>query len=376
VLNLKGCTEITNDGLKYLADLPLKHLSMQYTGLKDKPMPALSAIKSLDFLDLRNTDIGDEASRYIFPLENLRYLNVSDTKIKHLKYLLNTLSHRLGVENLFLDRCPVGGELPILAGSNVKVLSIVGVSNLTAADFDTIASLPHLGSLDCNNTNITDKQLMRLVNTQLGEIKIAYCPNLHREVVREFIRKKPIKVYSDWWSEPHIRDFLPTKGPDLIANGSFDVPGAKETYVPMGAGDSRLRGWRITQGCINVMPEKYCMPADGKFSVELSQTDRQPGVLEQDLQTVPGADYVVSYYAAPHYVTDAKKAEFRISAGNNSAVPLIDHDPRQKKDAMYWQHLQFPFKATANVTTLTFANGNLEEKYGACISNVRVYRVK
>jgi hypothetical protein len=74
-LNLAG-TEITNDGLKHLAGLPLKKLHLERTKIGDDGLKHLKLFKDLTYLNLYDTKVTDAGLEHLKELKKLEKLFV------------------------------------------------------------------------------------------------------------------------------------------------------------------------------------------------------------------------------------------------------------------------------------------------------------
>lgn len=74
-LNLAG-TEITNDGLKHLAGLPLQKLHLERTKIGDDGLQHLKSFTDLTYLNLYDTQVTDAGLEHLKDLKNLKRLFV------------------------------------------------------------------------------------------------------------------------------------------------------------------------------------------------------------------------------------------------------------------------------------------------------------
>ena len=78
--NLAG-TEITDDGLKHLAGMPLRKLHLERTKITDKGLRHLTACKDLEYLNLYGTKITDAGLDHLRELRKLKKLYVWQTGV-------------------------------------------------------------------------------------------------------------------------------------------------------------------------------------------------------------------------------------------------------------------------------------------------------
>jgi len=94
-LNLAN-TEITNDGLRHIAGLPLKKLHLEKTQIGDDGMKHLKGLKDLEYLNIYATKVGDAGLQHLKDLTKLKKLYVwqsavSEAGIKDLQSALPEL---------------------------------------------------------------------------------------------------------------------------------------------------------------------------------------------------------------------------------------------------------------------------------------------
>ena len=75
-------TQVTDAGLKHLADLPeLKHLALYGAKLTDKAAPQLARLRNIVSLELGNTAFGDDGLKGLEPLTSLAQLGLRETQV-------------------------------------------------------------------------------------------------------------------------------------------------------------------------------------------------------------------------------------------------------------------------------------------------------
>lgn len=79
-INLAG-TNVTNDGLKYLAKMPLKKLHLERTKIEDAGLQHLKSFKDLEYLNVYDTKITDAGLEHLKGLKNLKKLYVWKTAV-------------------------------------------------------------------------------------------------------------------------------------------------------------------------------------------------------------------------------------------------------------------------------------------------------
>jgi choice-of-anchor C domain-containing protein len=95
---------------------------------------------------------------------------------------------------------------------------------------------------------------------------------------------------------------------NLLTNGDFETtPTPTTSFLPVLSGDSTtLPGWTVTtpstyggsNGSIDLISANYWNPEHGNYSIDLAGTSGTPGGVYQDVATVQGAQYLLSYWSA------------------------------------------------------------------------------
>jgi Leucine Rich repeat len=79
-LDLGGCRELTDEGVKHLARLPgLKHLDLSGTAITDRGLQVLRDLPALETFSLAGTRVTDEGVAHLAHCDNLRHVNLSWT---------------------------------------------------------------------------------------------------------------------------------------------------------------------------------------------------------------------------------------------------------------------------------------------------------
>ncbi len=95
---------------------------------------------------------------------------------------------------------------------------------------------------------------------------------------------------------------------NLLSNGSFETtPGPIYPILPVLSGDSTtIPGWTVVTpafyggsgGSVDLIRSPYWNAEDGIYSVDLAGSSNTPGGIYQDVPTVAGAQYSLSYWSA------------------------------------------------------------------------------
>ncbi len=198
-LGMRGCAQITNQGMTYVAQAPkLDNLALLYTLITDDGVIALENMK-LRALDLRGLMLSGSscnALAKITTLESLKLRNardIMDDSFLELKSLTNLTN--LSLEDLAigdealnaLEGMPNLKELVIMRTDLMDISALKCLKNLKKltlremnADLDVLAELPQLEQLFLGESLVRDKDMnffenlkevntLDLWNTQLGD---------------------------------------------------------------------------------------------------------------------------------------------------------------------------------------------------------------
>ncbi|KAI9028724.1 hypothetical protein DFJ74DRAFT_659928 [Hyaloraphidium curvatum] len=167
-LTLRGCSYVTDDGIKALAPLTktLQHLDLSNVKVTDKSAPTLAAMRGLVHLDLSSTKITTAGLRTI-----AKGLGVDGSGESALETLM--LAHCPGImgNTIFEDLKPL---------RNLETLSLVSAqitSPLKPPTGPQSEFYPHLRVLDVSRTAVSDEDVRRIVSgfSDLKELDLKGC---------------------------------------------------------------------------------------------------------------------------------------------------------------------------------------------------------
>lgn len=199
VLNLRGCANMTDAGMEYVAKAPkLDNLALLYTKIGDEGVIALKGMKlrALDLRGLRLTGSACQALAEMTTLESLKLRNareIMDYSFQELKTLVNLKS--LSLEDLAITDSALEilpnftnlKELVIMRTDMMDVSPIGQLKNLKkltlremTCDLDFLAEMPQLEELFFAESIVRDEDMkffeglvnvktLDLWNTQLGD---------------------------------------------------------------------------------------------------------------------------------------------------------------------------------------------------------------
>src|SRR3989344_4158619 len=153
-------------------------------------------------------------------------------------------------------------------------------------------------------------------------------------------------------------------------NGSFETgtdPGAFATLVP---GDADITDWTVVSGSIDYIGT-YWVASDGGRSIDMNGTDA--GSISQDLPTVLGATYDVSFDLSGNPAGGPALKELAVSA-NGDLAQNYSYDTAANANTpgdMKWASSTYSFVATTTSTTLTFTS-LIAGAFGPALDNVLI----
>jgi choice-of-anchor C domain-containing protein len=156
--------------------------------------------------------------------------------------------------------------------------------------------------------------------------------------------------------------------PDLIVNGSFELPVGG---ITLGGGSTAITGWVVTGNSVDYYDG--WTPADGTHSIDLN--GEHLGGIQQTFATIAGAQYTVTFGFAgnPDNQTPGQTVKhLQVSAAGTVQDYAFDTTGRTLTD-MGWTEQTFTFTATDSSTTLHFRSHD-NSGYGAVIDAVSVHQ--
>jgi choice-of-anchor C domain-containing protein len=162
---------------------------------------------------------------------------------------------------------------------------------------------------------------------------------------------------------------------NIAQNGSFEAAlVAPDGSMTLPTGSTAITGWQVTGDSIDYVGTTWAA-SDGQRSVGLS--GMMKGGVQQDLTTVPGTQYLVTFDMAGDPAGGPAMKTLQVSAGAGTAHFTFDTTGLSWPGAasnMNWATEQWSFAATGSTTTLTFESVD-ETPYGAALDNVSVLPV-
>lgn len=163
-------TRIDNDGLKYLVHLPLEQLWLNGTNVDAGGLAYLTDIPTLKNLYLGNTHMDDRAADLIAKKMKLTTLGIGGTAITlgGIKALAASPNLEKSMVNLDLSNLDLGNDV-FSALKPFRKLQNLDCSNNQRIDggaFPALAQLNTVNQLSLASTNISDKDLEKLVKMQ------------------------------------------------------------------------------------------------------------------------------------------------------------------------------------------------------------------
>lgn len=391
-LTMQHCNSITSKGLKAftggsesksrtasknLEDADNNHyletLDLRYSDINDDAASALSHISTLKDLRLSGTDIGSKTCESLAQLPMLNALWLGSTEING--FSLPYLAKIKTLLDLDLQHDNVSDCIKYLNGLHLRRLNLSGIS-LTEGDFESILKMSSLETLLLRETNIDDKKLQELAALRnLKRLELDKCKSLTSEGLREFALVKPscdLITKVKYTIEANQLDQKVTRaGSELVKNGSFELNKTPELYMDYITGSDKIKDWSVSHGTVSLVGN-YWSAAEGKNSIELNGSSA--GAISQTFNTVPGKTYGVVFSATtnpdrkfdPPYV-------MQVSAAGLSQDYSLPY-PSNRSSDMRWITHYWAFKAAARRTTLQFRSMT-EGGCGPCVDQISVKEI-
>ncbi|RKH96645.1 DUF642 domain-containing protein [Corallococcus sp. AB038B] len=153
------------------------------------------------------------------------------------------------------------------------------------------------------------------------------------------------------------------QGINVATNGSFETHAiGSVNSVILNAGSTALPGWTITSA-IKVMKSPYKAAQDGVQSIDLNGYDW--GSLYQDVPTVVGAYYSITFYASVSPACATVRREATISYGPKTSA-------FSTTSGAWSQPRMYGFTATSTTTRIEFTSTSTFTNCGLAIDNFKV----
>ena len=174
-IDLSGCTEITDKGIKHLVGLKsLRGLILESARVNDETMKILMQMPQLTELGVKAPcRISDLGMDRILTLKHLNNLNISGnyfstSKLRRLKELQN-------LEILNVSNCKLNNNsLKELTSLKLKALSATGNSDITAAGINNLKGFGQIDLLYLSGNNIDDNNLKTILALRPATLDIAF----------------------------------------------------------------------------------------------------------------------------------------------------------------------------------------------------------
>jgi choice-of-anchor C domain-containing protein len=169
----------------------------------------------------------------------------------------------------------------------------------------------------------------------------------------------------------------------FVTNGSYEegVDPPTTWYNRLGIGSTDITGWIVVGGSVDWTHADIWAAPSGVLSVDLGGEVLHPdgalGGVAQDLATVPGSTYLVTFDLAANPYRDWGVKEMQVSAGSASQVFTSDTTNMvgwDIGDPVNWRTYQWSFVAESSTTTLTFLNLT-NSGYGPVLDNVSIEHI-
>lgn len=174
-IDLSGCTEITDKGIKHLVGLKsLRGMILESARVNDETMKILMQMPQLTELGVKAPcRISDLGMDRILTLKHLNNLNISGnyfstSKLRRLKELQN-------LEILNVSNCKLNNNsLKEITSLKLRALSATGNNDITAAGINNLKGFGQIDLLYLSGNNIDDNNLKTILALRPATLDIAF----------------------------------------------------------------------------------------------------------------------------------------------------------------------------------------------------------
>ncbi len=157
----------------------------------------------------------------------------------------------------------------------------------------------------------------------------------------------------------------------IIVNGSFEANGGgicdSPMFTTLPAASNCLTGWTIGGAGVDYI-HNYWVAADGTHSLDMNALN--PGTVQQDITTVAGQGYLVTFALAGN--PDGAPPIKTIGVDVGGAVSLFTFNTTgHTTSSMGWINETFAFVASGTTTTLRFSSPT-QGAFGPALDNVTI----
>jgi choice-of-anchor C domain-containing protein len=135
---------------------------------------------------------------------------------------------------------------------------------------------------------------------------------------------------------------------NIVRNGSFETPAGADLSVYIAP--NSFEGWVVSSGSIDIV--RAWQDADGEQSLDLA--GYAPGVIYQDLCTVPGASYQLSFAMAGNPYNEPSQKVMEVWWDDQLVDSPTFDITGHTETSMGWQHHTYTIQAISSTTRLLF----------------------
>jgi choice-of-anchor C domain-containing protein len=160
---------------------------------------------------------------------------------------------------------------------------------------------------------------------------------------------------------------------NLVTNGGFEMPTASPPFTTIFTGNG-LTGWTIASGSIDLI-NGYWQPHSGDQSIDLSGDS--PGMISQNISTIPGNSYDVSFWMAGNPDKQEVKTLGVYWNGAELGTTYTFDSTGHTYSSMGWKEVTIPgLKATGTSTEIGFLDiapiNYPTDPYGVALDDISV----
>lgn len=163
-------------------------------------------------------------------------------------------------------------------------------------------------------------------------------------------------------------------GTNLVSNGGFEL-GASFTgdFHLVNPGETDITNWTVADGNVDII-EGFWTSDEGSRSIDLHGFNTVDSAIRQDIATVAGETYQVTFRMAADAIGNNPVADIEASAAGVTQNFTFDAAGTTRSN-MGWETKTFVFTATSTTTTLNFKSLDPQSNSSAALDDVQVFEV-
>lgn len=169
---------------------------------------------------------------------------------------------------------------------------------------------------------------------------------------------------------------VPKANVELVKNGSFEEgPDLPQGWMGVDKDSTKITGWTVTRGQIDLLSDKHWQAGEGKRSLDLHGSPGIGGV-KQTLATKKGKTYTVTFQMGSNPGGHPTEKSLWVEAAGKRKKFTFDSKEKSLTD-MGWEAMTWEFTATDDETELELYSAEDADPFaGPALDNVSVREKK